>query len=144
MPNILTEARRVCCSKFWNNLELAFLLKQKITVLFQGYGQQIATERVTGLISCVCMVAHGYCVINHIEVKRVSIYFTPIPFELFDIYMMLSWINQINWIRLPCEICSVVIVPHPLHYSVNKQAGMQSHLWPLLLTWFNFNPSMDK
>ena len=22
--------------------------------------------------------------------------------------------------------------------------SLHSHLWPLLLTWFNFNPSMDK
>ena len=32
-------------------------------------------------------------------------------------------------------VISVVIIPK------NKQIGGQ---WPLLLTWFNFNPSMDK
>ena len=26
----------------------------------------------------------------------------------------------------------------------NVDPGLCGHMWPLLLTWFNFNPSMDK
>ena len=43
-----------------------------------------------------------------------------------------------------CHPCS----PGPLHCrqgkSVDYPHAREEQLWPLLLTWFNFNPSMDK
>ena len=30
------------------------------------------------------------------------------------------------------------------HLQMSKYLTVQRHQWPLLLTWFNFNPSMDK
>ena len=44
-----------------------------------------------------------------------------------------TWNKDYAWYR-----CSL--------YSCHKTLGQFSiyHLWPLLLTWFNFNPSMDK
>ena len=32
-------------------------------------------------------------------------------------------------------------LPTPVLYKINNKVNIQ---WPLLLTWFNFNPSMDK
>ena len=41
-----------------------------------------------------------------------------------------------------------VIWPEQCIYTVEFQIQQEiiqvTHLWPLLLTWFNFNPSMDK
>ena len=39
-----------------------------------------------------------------------------------------------------CYMC--VIRPHAIIW-VNSVTVSKSDLWPLLLTWFNFNPSMD-
>ena len=30
------------------------------------------------------------------------------------------------------------------HGNIHWRQQLWNHLWPLLLTWFNFNPSMDK
>ena len=41
--------------------------------------------------------------------------------------------NKMSWFTRINEKLCVLLGSAPMHY-----------LWPLLLTWFNFNPSMDK
>ena len=54
-------------------------------------------------------------------------------------------VTVIHHVRMCILIASPVkIAPHqaiktPISYTLSRE-----YLWPLLLTWFNFNPSMDK
>ena len=42
----------------------------------------------------------------------------------------------------PAALLMEVIIHHvEVHYTIPME---DRHMWPLLLTWFNFNPSMDK
>ena len=47
---------------------------------------------------------------------------------------------QIEWENL-CRLVVCNTNPMYVHSRINKAICVQ---WPLLLTWFNFNPSMDK
>ena len=42
------------------------------------------------------------------------------------------------------QSCNCLIVPVPVKDMVKIDQLLLIHQWPLLLTWFNFNPSMDK
>ena len=47
--------------------------------------------------------------------------------------------------RLTTFVCAQKIGNHWLIWKIiNALNGLWERLWPLLLTWFNFNPSMDK
>ena len=45
--------------------------------------------------------------------------------------------------ELDYSIYSETYLPGLVHGNISKWDDL-SLLWPLLLTWFNFNPSMDK
>ena len=51
-------------------------------------------------------------------------------------------IDSMPFILLNYCVFYSVTTEEKIHSNTTKQSTI--HLWPLLLTWFNFNPSMDK
>ena len=55
--------------------------------------------------------------------------------------------NVIAYFRVKLTVCLCVCVDAKSEHMFYANWGIRlTHhpLWPLLLTWFNFNPSMDK
>ena len=46
--------------------------------------------------------------------------------------------------KLSCGLILLATKQHRPRLWLNAKQAMTYHLQPLLLTWFNFNPSMDK
>ena len=101
----------------------------------------IHTETILCQYFIKLMLRRSYSIANTFGLRFVGISWSPCS----ALVRMQQWSLRFN-----LEFCNKWLITRKMHMYLDKSPRQPwiitdtTVLWPLLLTWFNFNPSMDK
>ena len=91
---------------------------------------KIESRHDVNFVGCLCM---GIRIIALLFVRGIHRWIFDAYF-IFSLKKLLEEQSYGRWVEMPW----------PSNDQSNDDKLIQEYQWPLLLTWFNFNPSMDK